>query len=158
MKKAHAGLNAGSFKSADNVVSVAVDSISGMLPSDLSALDPRGTIRNEFFVVGTEPTSIDAVHVYGSVCSESGYLNTPWCPIPVSKVMVRRPLPPDPLVEDFIYELPSYYCNLHNGDPSQYPIDPTKMIVNTTSWGNPDYPVVDPTLPPFDPNVEPDGI
>lgn len=141
MKQAHTGLTAGSFKTADNVVSVAVDTISGELPSNLSAMDPRGTVRNEYFVQGTQPTSIDTMHVSAVTCNDSGYLVTPWCPTPVSRVFVKRPVPPDTRVGDFGYELPTYYCYLHNPDPVQYPISPSKTLDNTFIW-------VDPTLPP----------
>lgn len=155
MKEAHKGLAAGSFKTANNVISVAVDTISGMLPSDLSAMDPRGTVRNEYFVQGTQPTSIDTLHVAATVCTQSGYLSTPWCPLPVSRVFVRRPVPPDPRVGDFGYELPTHYCNLHNPDPVQYPIDPSKTLDTTYVWIDPTLPPVDPTLPPIDPTLPP---
>jgi penicillin-binding protein 1A len=155
MKRVHVGMSAGSFPVATNVVSIGIDTKSGKIPSDLSALDPRGTIRNEYFVQGTQPTEIDTVHVVGNVCSESLYLATPYCPLPISKVFVKRPYMADPLVEDIQYELPSYYCNLHNFDVVNYPIDPTKTVdpnyIYTPPIYNPNNPI-DPTTP-FDPNT-----
>jgi penicillin-binding protein 1A len=143
MKRVHEGLPGGSFASAPgNVISVAVDTKSGRLPSELSAMDSRGTIRNEYFIRGTEPTTTDNVHVSVSVCAESGYLATPYCP-GVSRVFVKRPYPVDPHVGDIAYEQPSYYCNLHNPNVTQYPIDPGKTLspgsgIWDGSYGDPD--------------------
>jgi penicillin-binding protein 1A len=73
MKRVHEGIAPGSFPSAPgNVISVAIDTKSGRLPSELSALDPRGTVRNEYFIKGTEPTTTDNVHVAVNVCNDSG--------------------------------------------------------------------------------------
>jgi penicillin-binding protein 1A len=155
MKRVHYGKEAGVFPVATNVVSIPIDTKSGKIPSDLSALDPRGTIRNEYFIEGTQPTEIDTTHVVGNVCSESGYLATPYCPSPIGKVFVKRPYPVDPLVGDLQYELPSYYCNLHNQDTINYPIDPTKVLDPNSGYFppivDPNNPV-DPTLP-IDPNA-----
>lgn len=136
MKQVHAGLEAGSFPSAPgNVVNVAIDTKSGRLPSELSALDPReGIVRNEYFIKGTEPTTTDNVHVAVSVCSTSGYLATPYCPATETKVYVKRPYPADPNVGDYAYEQPSYYCNLHNPDVTLYPIDPNKTLDPDYNW------------------------
>lgn len=130
MKQVVAGMDAGSFPSKpDNVVSLAVDTISGRLPSDLSALDPRGsTVRNEYFVKGTEPTTTDNIHVAASVCADSGYLATPYCTNIVSKVYVKRPYTANPSVGDYSFELPGYYCNIHNPDVSKYPINPKETL------------------------------
>jgi len=123
MRQVHSGLPSGSFPPANNVISVAIDTKSGRLPSELSALDPRGTVINEYFVKGTEPTSYDNVHVAVNVCSESNYLATPYCFNTVNSVFVKRPYAVSG-VGDINYEMPSYYCNLHNPDVSTYPIHP----------------------------------
>ncbi|HVI41939.1 MAG TPA: penicillin-binding transpeptidase domain-containing protein, partial [Anaerovoracaceae bacterium] len=145
MKRVHEGIAPGNFPSApSDVISVAIDTKSGRLPSELSALDPRpgGTVRNEYFIKGTEPTTTDNVHVAVTICSDSGYLATPYCPNTVSKVFVKRPYTVDPNVGDYSYEQPSYYCNLHNPDISQYPIDPKLTLSPDNNWdgsnGNPD--------------------
>lgn len=140
MSQAHAGLAGGSFPAAPaNVISVAVDTISGKLPSDLSAMDPRGTVKNEYFIQGTQPTEIDTTHVAANVCSDTGYLATPYCPNQSGKVFVKRAAAPDLTVGDFAYELPQYYCNIHNPDAAQYPIDPTKTLDTNFFITNPDY-------------------
>ncbi|MDD3168507.1 MAG: transglycosylase domain-containing protein [Eubacteriales bacterium] len=143
MKRVHEGVAQGSFASAPgNVISVAIDTKSGRLPSELSALDPRGTVRNEYFIKGTEPTTTDNVHVAVEVCSDSNYLATPYCPNPSSRVFVKRPYAVDPSVADYSYEQPSYYCNLHNPNVVQYPIDPNVTLDPGFIWdggsGNPD--------------------
>lgn len=131
MRQVHAGLPTGSFPSApSNVISLAIDTKSGRLPSSLSTLG--GSVRNEYFIKGTEPTSTDNVHVSATVCADSGYLATPYCPNQVSKVFVKRPYTASSSVGDYGNEQPSYYCNLHNMDTSTYPIDPNKTL-------NPDF-------------------
>ena len=143
MKRVHEGIAPGSFPSApSDVISVAIDTKSGRLPSELSALDPRSTVKNEYFIKGTEPTTTDNVHVAVNICSDSGYLATPYCPNTVSKVFVKRPYTADPNVGDYSYEQPSYYCNLHNPDVAKYPIDPKATLSPDSNWdgsnGNPD--------------------
>ncbi len=138
MKQAVSGLDRGSFPSApSNVISVNIDTKSGRLPSELSALDPRGsTIRSEYFIKGTEPNTTDNVHVAAEICSDSGYLATPYCTNTVSKVFVKRPYTADSNVADYIYELPAYYCNLHNPDASKYPINPSETLNTDFVWNN----------------------
>nr|HML38152.1 hypothetical protein [Bacillota bacterium] len=59
--------------------------------------------------------------------------------------------PVNPSVGDIAYELPSYYCHLHNPDVTQYPIDPSKTLNPDYNWdgggGNPDGGGVSPTDP-----------
>ena len=153
MKRVHEGIEPGSFPSAPgNVISVAIDTKSGRLPSELSTLDPRGTVRNEYFIKGTEPTTTDNVHVAVNLCSDSGYLATPFCPNAATRVVVKRPYPADPNVGDIAYEQPSYYCNLHNPDVTQYPIDPAKTLspgsgIWDGSVGDPDGGGITPVKP-----------
>lgn len=134
MKQVHSGLPKGSFPTADNVVSIAIDTKSGKLPSEFSLLDPRGTIRNEYFVKGTAPTEVDNSHVSVTICTDSGYLATPLCVHKQSKAI------------DGSFEVPRYYCNLHNPDSSTYPIDTnaTKNENNENNEDNePDKPIPD---------------
>jgi penicillin-binding protein 1A len=143
MKQVHTGIAAGSFPSApSDIVSAAIDIKSGRLPSELSALDIRSTVRNEYFIKGTEPTTTDNVHVAANICTASGYLATPYCPSSESRVFVKRPYTADPHVADYGYEMPSYYCNLHNPDPSLYPISPNATVDPNYEWdggsGSPD--------------------
>jgi penicillin-binding protein 1A len=124
MKQVCAGIPTESFPAApENIISVTVDNKSGLLPSELSSLDPRGTVISEYFIKGTEPTKTDNLHTEVSVCSESGYLATPDCIFTSVRMGTMRPYG---IVNtgDQNYEVPHYYCNLHNGNPDMYPINP----------------------------------
>ncbi len=125
MNQVHQGYSRGSFKMAENVVSAAIDTKSGKLPSELSEHDPRGsTVKTEYFVRGTVPIEIDDVHVKVTVCSDSNYLATPWCPDSVEKVAINRPGGPTSNLADSMYDAPIHYCNLHNIDTTTYPPNP----------------------------------
>lgn len=125
MRQVCAGQPTGSFPSAsENIIKVTIDSKSGMLPSSLSSLDPRGTVTSEYFIKGTEPTKTDNVHVLVDICNESGYLATPECTSVSSKVGIKRPYGISN-VGDMNYEVPHYYCSIHNSNPETYPINPT---------------------------------
>lgn len=141
MKQVHAGLPQGSFPNAENVTSAEIDTKSGKLPSELSSLDPRETIRSEYFVLGTVPTETDDIHVAVTICKDSGHLATPYCYNTENKVMVRRKEGSvisygDFKVGDIEYEAPHYYCNLHNPDPHSYPINPNLSIQPYIPRGN----------------------
>ena len=141
MKQVHTGLPQGSFPKAENVVSAQIDTKSGKLPSELSALDPRGTIRSEYFISGTVPTDTDDIHVSVTICNVSGSLATPYCSNAENRVMTRRPEGSvttygGATVGDIEHEAPHYYCNLHNPDPLSYPIDPEKQLQPYIPEGN----------------------
>jgi penicillin-binding protein 1A len=91
-----------------------------MLPSELSALDPRGTVKNEIFIPGTEPTIVDNVHVQAQICTESNLLANEYCPVETieSRVLVQRPVPLTPedlvFVRDAEFELPAASCDIHS--------------------------------------------
>ncbi len=117
------GIPTGSYKSKpSNVISVSIDTISGKLPSSLSSLDPRRTVRSEYFIKGTEPKTTDNVHSYVTVCSETGYLATPSCPSTRKVLGVKRPYTVNHSVADIGYEVPHSYCPVHNPDPGKYPV------------------------------------
>lgn len=128
MKQIHANIPTGSFPTADNIIRLAIDTKSGKLPSEYSSMDPRGTIRNEYFVSGTEPKEIDDVHVAVTVCESSGLLATPWCPNPVHKIAIKRPNGNVSGVKDAIYDAPTTYCHLHNLNTEKYPISPDSTV------------------------------
>ncbi len=162
MKQVHEGLDTGSFPSApSNVISVAVDTKSGRLPSELSVLDDRSTVRSEYFIRGTEPTTSDNVHVTANICADSGYLATPYCTNVISKVFIKRPNSTDSTVGDSAYDLPAYYCNLHNLDTTTYPINPDAILNQDFVWDgtitNPDGSETDPTDPGSETNNGNDG-
>ncbi|MBR5001690.1 MAG: PBP1A family penicillin-binding protein, partial [Firmicutes bacterium] len=128
MNEVHKGLESKQFVMDESLVTAEVDIKSGKLPSELSALDPRGsTVRTEYFLEGTVPIEIDDVHVHADVCNASGKLATPWCSDHSTKVMINRPVDPrfvvseedkaflDPanVISDAQYDAPKYYCQMH---------------------------------------------
>jgi penicillin-binding protein 1A len=119
MKDIHEGYDNKGFKEVGGLIKLSVDTKSGMLPSALSALDPRGTVRTEMFIPGTEPKEVDNVHVEAQICKDSKKIATEFCPVGSveSKVFVQRvvPLAADAwaIVRDAMYELPYAVCDIH---------------------------------------------
>jgi membrane peptidoglycan carboxypeptidase len=129
MKDLHANLEDQDFVEPDGIRHVTVDTTSGKLPSDLSRQDPRGTIRTELFLPGTEPRESDDVHVLARVDIESGKLATEYCPEDLVKEKVFvDPVPGynpqdhllpngNPiLTRDHLYRMPTEECDLHTGE------------------------------------------
>jgi len=125
MEEAHKDLKVKDFERPGGLVSVDICTVSGKRPSELCALDPRGSrIKSELFIKGTEPPveSICDVHVIRDVDIETGKLATPYCPSSLvqSKVFIQRtepfvPLPGQTKVPaDLIYEAPLETCDKHN--------------------------------------------
>lgn len=124
MEEAHKDLKVKDFERPGGLVSVNICVVSGKRPSELCALDPRGsTVRSELFIKGTEPAedSICDVHVIRDVDIETGKLATPYCPSSLiqSKVFIQRtepfvPIPGQTKVPaDLIYEAPLETCDKH---------------------------------------------
>jgi len=127
MEEVHKEHEVKDFERPGGLVSVAICKESGKRPSELCALDPRGSmVISELFIKGTEPNadSICDVHVIRDVDIETNLLSTPYCPTTSvqSKVFIQRtePFVPDPnqtkVPEDLIYEAPTETCNLHTED------------------------------------------
>jgi len=143
MSDIHADLESKSFVEPSGIVRVAVDRISGKLPTELSYLDPRGTVYTELFLRGTEPTEEDDVHVLADICTASDKLATEYCPTTLieSQVVVKRPVPYNPeenldgngnpiLLRDSEYDMPTELCDVHTAEntttfPTTDPNDPT---------------------------------
>lgn len=123
MDKVHKNLAYKDFERPDGLVSVDICTVSGKRPSQLCALDPRGsTIKSELFIKGTEPSaeSICDVHVIKDIDTSTGLLATPYCPTALiqSKVFIQRPVPfvPAPggkVPDDYKYEAPTKECDVH---------------------------------------------
>ena len=107
-----------------NVVSVTIDTKSGLLATEASGKDTR----TEYFTSGTQPTQSDNVHQTVEICSSSGYLATPSCPDTETRSGIMRPYVPNEKVGDIGSELPHYYCNVHNPDPDSYPTEPGAKV------------------------------
>lgn len=140
MSEIHVDLESKQFEVPSGIETATIDIISGKLPSELSALDPRGTVRSEIFLRGTVPTEVDDVHVMADVCTESGKLATSFCPTTLveSRLFVKRPIPFDLetnpegknggiSIRDMGYDLPLETCDIHNETTvtTESPTDPT---------------------------------
>jgi penicillin-binding protein 1A len=158
MSSVHKDLKTRKFDMPTGLVSVSICTESGKIPSELCALDQRGsTIRSEVFIKGTEPSpeEICDVHVVRDIDISTGKLATPYCPTSLvqSKVFIQRIEPLNPvntkLPADSIYEAPIDNCPLHSTevipvDPGpldpQDPLDPEDPL-------DPDPLEPDPTVP-----------
>ncbi len=130
MKQVHENLPSKDFERPSNIIRVTVDNKSGKLPTEISHMDPRGNnIITEYFISGTQPTEYDDIHVLADIDIFTNRLATPSCPPQFieQRVFTKRPYPliEDPALypEDYIYEIPRYYCPLHNPSYQLYPTD-----------------------------------
>lgn len=160
MASIHKKLPTKNFEMPSGLTAVAICTESGKRPSELCALDQRGsTVRTETFIKGTEPAVEDIcdVHVVRDIDISTGKLATPYCPASLvqSKVFIQRVEPYVPsangkVPEDSIYQAPIESCPLHSTPTT--PIDPTDPNGEVPGDGgtvepNPDVPI-DPTNPP----------
>lgn len=127
MKNIHKDLPDRDFKVSTDVIKMKVDTKSGKLPTNLSYMDPRGTVQNEYFLPGTQPTELDDIHVRVDVCKESDKIATENCPTTLieTKVLTKRlngPYNPEehldekgnPItIRDSKYTVPYEDCDVH---------------------------------------------
>ncbi len=130
MKQVHENLPAKEFERPSNIIRATVDNKSGKVPTEISHMDPRqNNIISEYFISGSQPTEYDDIHVLADIDIFTNRLATPSCPqqFVEQKVYTRRPYPliedPNLFPEDYIYEMPRYYCPLHNPSYQLYPTD-----------------------------------
>lgn len=133
MEEIHKDLPSKEFEIPEGIIKMAVDTKSGKIPTELSYRDQRGsTVRQEYFIEGTQPTEFDDVHVEVEVCTESGKLPTEYCPTTLieKRVFISRPIPYNPeehdgfIPIDYQYEVPKDYCDIHTYNPvPSNPID-----------------------------------
>lgn len=114
------------------IVSANVDSVSGLLPTELSYRDPRGsTIISEMFINGTVPTSKDNYHVELKVDTSTNKLATEYCPpeLVKSRVFIKKPAdrfpsPVKPIDSNYVANgeknafIPAGTCDIHNKNGS----------------------------------------
>ena len=110
MTQIYQGMDPGQFPAQPaNVVNATVDGMS------------------DIFLKGTVPTSIPGQQEV-DVCADSGYLATPWCPNTETKKFGTLNSMTAIDTSQPNQTAPTYYCNLHNLDPSQFPIDPNVQL------------------------------
>lgn len=131
-------------KRPSNVVSAVIDTKTGQLATEESS-----KTRKEYFTDGTQPVRAAVPDISVSICSESGYLATPYCPNIYSKSGYSG----ETNIDEDGNELPSYYCNVHNNDATVYPIEPgLELLPFTPPITEPDDELID---DPDDPNYNP---
>ncbi|MCI6609551.1 MAG: PBP1A family penicillin-binding protein [Ezakiella sp.] len=125
MTKAHEGKEpVSAFNRPDGIIKSSVCTISGKLPGEFCSQDPRGVVKTEIFVKGTEPKQVCDLHVSAEICEESGKLANEFCPEDkkVMKVFVQRKPAYNPemhggiMPADWVYELPTETCDIHNAE------------------------------------------
>ncbi|MDR0518678.1 MAG: transglycosylase domain-containing protein [Clostridiales Family XIII bacterium] len=85
----------------------------------------------DYFIKGTKPNFISTGSKSVKICSDSGYLATPWCPHTSSKSFST-------VNGGNSSGAPKYYCNMHNTKPGKYPIDPDKKLNKNFDPDDPD--------------------
>lgn len=108
------------FERPETIVEMEVDNMSGKLPSDLSRLDPRGTVVTEIFGQANKPTDEDDIHVLVTIDSRNNLLAsdvTPQWAIE-ERAFIRPKSNYDPkefnniLPRDWEYRPPTVYSDL----------------------------------------------
>lgn len=122
------------------ITSAAVDRVSGLLPSELSYKDPRGSqVYTEIFIDGTVPTATDNIHVEVAINKLTGKIASQFTPsfLIEKRVYIRRDYTPSVELADQAYVLPkeiddTVVPNQNNGGPS----DPNGSLNNNDDKNN----------------------
>jgi len=116
----------------ENVVSATVSTKPSSNPE-------KAKTYTDYFIVGTVPQYIDLGVEELEICSETGYLATPWCPVTELKEYstIKQ------VSEDEDYENtgpPEFYCHMHNLDPQSFPPNPYEEF--NSNFGKAEVPVL----------------
>lgn len=160
MRDLHEGYEEKSFEVPDGIVEAEVCTQSGKKPTAACHADPRGTVRTEYFVRGTEPVEDCDAHVWLRVDRSTNLLANEYCPehLIVNRVFIKRPQPYDPaenegiLPDDWSYTAPTRYCNVHTHPVRTEPpeTEPAETEPQDTEPADTDPPATEPvqTDPP----------
>ena len=94
MKQVHEGLEGKTFAATrpDGVVQASICGVSGLLPGEYCAHDPRGNkVYSEYFIKGTIPTKTCESHVQAEICEDTGLLAAQYCPRTIARIYITRP-------------------------------------------------------------------
>lgn len=108
------------FERPDSIVEMEVDTMSGKLPTELSYMDPRGTVITEIFGPKNKPTKEDDIHTLVSIDTRNNLLAsdvTPsWAMAQVSYLKPKSNYNPkefnDIYPRDWQYRAPTQYSDL----------------------------------------------
>ena len=124
-----------------------IDTKTGLLPTEAT---PGDQMMTEVFIAGTEPRTSDPnARKTVEICADSGYLATPECHEEGHVIVQNRIQRPGGVswekkmismnlwalsneqkgalvlrLYDSEYDIPDYYCHLHNTDTKKYPVSP----------------------------------
>jgi len=151
MKGAHTGLPVKEVERPSGISSYSVSKDSGNIPTDLTYADPRGNrVYSELFIDGTQPTTLDSIHVLAKVTKDpSGNYVLPSQFTPPEKIetriFIKRDYTPTAYLKDSPYVLPTAVDTFSKEiiiPPIIVPpvTDPTVIDPTIT-----DPPIVDPT-------------
>lgn len=115
------------FTEPEGIIHAKVDTISGMLPTQASYADPRGTVIDEIFSKDNLPKEEDDMHVWMTVDSRNNLLASMTTPdhFKANRAFVDRKGSYDPnlwdgiLPEDWKYGPPSGYSDLGEEEPEE---------------------------------------
>lgn len=112
MKEAHKSLPSKNIERPSGISSYSVSRDSGDIPTNLTYTDPRGNRSySELFIDGTQPTTLDSVHVQAKVTKDPTgkyVLASEFTPIDKieTRVFIRRDYIPTAFLEDSVFVLP----------------------------------------------------
>ena len=120
-----AGYEVKGFDRPDSIVEMEVDTMSGKLPTDLSRMDPRGTVITEIFGPKNKPTEEDDVHELVTIDSRNNLLASDVTPFWAreDRAFIKSKSNYDPkefdniLPRDWDYRAPTEYSTLIYVEP-----------------------------------------
>ncbi|QSX08667.1 transglycosylase domain-containing protein [Alkalibacter rhizosphaerae] len=97
MREIHKDLpNANLPSRPSGIVTASVDKVSGLLPTELTEKDPRGSmVGSEMFISGTVPTESDDYHIEVRMDVSTGKVASEFCPEHLVETVVRIEKPED---------------------------------------------------------------
>lgn len=137
MKKAHTSLSVKNLEMPSGISPYSVSKDSGDIPTDLTYADPRGNrVYSELFIDGTQPTSLDSIHVLAKVIKDpSGkyVLASEFTPPGKieTKVFIKRNYTPNVFLEDSAYVLPTAVDTFSNNSIFPPVVTPKASIPKT---------------------------
>lgn len=174
MKPIHEGLQSKDIQKPEGIVNAYVSKDSGKIPTELTKRDPRGNrAYSEMFIEGTQPTTLDDVHVELEVTKGADgkyYLATEFTPKDKveKRVFIKRENKYNVKLEDDAYLAPTEKDPTKPEDkppvttdppgtttpgttPGDTGTDPNKPGTSTDPTKPPNKPG-EPTIPPVNPN------
>ena len=139
MKNAHTSLPIKNVEMPSGISSLSVSKDSGDIPTDLTYADPRGNrVYSELFIDGTQPTTLDSIHVSANVVKD-----------PNGKYVLPSKLTPPGIIETKVFIKRNYTPNVYLQDSAF--VLPT--AVDTFSKGIAIPPVIPPVITPATPPI-----